>query len=185
MKYLICGLGNIGNEYEMSRHNIGFMVLDTLAKEKEASFEQGRHVFQAEIKHKGRTLHLIKPTTYMNLSGKAVAHWLKELKIPVEHLMVVTDDIALPFGKIRIKAKGSSGGHNGLKDIEEKLGTNAYPRLRFGVGSDFSSGRQVDHVLSPFTSREQEDMSGHVEKAKDACLAFSVNPLARVMNDFN
>lgn len=185
MKYLICGLGNIGPEYELTRHNIGFLVVDALAKEHDATWKQGRHVFETEIRHKGRTLTLIKPTTYMNLSGKAVSHWMKELKMPIENLLVVTDDLALPFGKLRLKAKGSSGGHNGLKDIEEKLGGNAYPRLRFGVGDDFPQGRQVDYVLSPFSAKEKGDLASYIDRAVKACLSFSSNSLARVMNDFN
>jgi len=151
LKYLIAGLGNVGAEYELTRHNIGFLVLDQLAQDQK--FEQDRHVFKTEIKHKGRSLHLIKPTTYMNLSGKAVSYWLKELKIPKENLLVITDDIAIPFGKIRIRKKGSAGGHNGLKNIEELTGGQDYARLRFGVGDDFSKGRQVDYVLSNFNTK--------------------------------
>jgi peptidyl-tRNA hydrolase, PTH1 family len=146
MKYLIAGLGNIGVEYENTRHNIGFRVLDRLAQMENFSFKMERLAYVAEWKFKARNFILIKPTTYMNLSGNAVRYWLITQKIQPENLLVITDDIALPYGKIRIRAKGSDGGHNGLKNINEVLQTQDYARLRFGVGSEFSKGRQVDYV---------------------------------------
>ena len=185
MKYLIVGLGNIGPEYADTRHNIGFMVLDYLAKKFDAQFETGRHSFVTEIKTKGRTFVLVKPTTYMNLSGKAVSHWLNTLKLPAEQMMVITDDIAIPFGKIRIRTKGSAGGHNGLKHIEQTLGHNNYPRLRFGVGDSFHKGKQVDYVLSKFSEDEQIELQTLIEKAADSVIAFGTIGLERTMNQFN
>jgi len=185
MKYLIMGLGNIGPEYAATRHNIGFMVLDFLARKYESTFEVGRHAFVTEIKSKGRTYVLVKPTTYMNLSGKAAGHYLNTLKLPPEQMLVITDDLALPFGKIRIRAKGSAGGHNGLKHIEQTLGHNNYPRLRFGVGDDFHKGKQVDYVLSKFSEDEQIELQTLIEKAADAALAFGTIGLERTMNQFN
>ncbi|UYZ57521.1 aminoacyl-tRNA hydrolase [Hymenobacter latericus] len=185
MKYLILGLGNIGPEYADTRHNIGFMVLDYLAQKHEAKFEIGRHAFVTDIKHKGKTYVLVKPTTYMNLSGKAAAHYLTSLKLEKEQMLVVTDDLALPFGKLRLKGKGSAGGHNGLKHIQETLGTDEYARLRFGVDANFPKGRQVDYVLNPFSADEQIDLPLRVEKAAEAVLAFGTLGLERTMNLFN
>lgn len=185
MKYLIVGLGNIGAEYELTRHNIGFLILDRFAEQQGLTFTHERHAFITEARHKGRSLFLVKPTTYMNLSGKAVHYWLNELKIPKENLLVITDDIALPYGKIRIKSQGSAGGHNGLKNIQELLGGPQYPRLRFGVGDDFSKGRQVDYVLSPFNKQEMEELVIHMDRSIDAFLAFSTIGLERTMNQFN
>jgi PTH1 family peptidyl-tRNA hydrolase len=185
MKYLLVGLGNIGPEYADTRHNIGFMVLDYLAKKNDAAFDISRHAFVTEIKHKGKSFTLVKPTTYMNLSGKAVGHYLNSLKIPVENMLVITDDLALPYGKMRMRAKGSAGGHNGLKHIEETLATNEYPRLRFGVGDNFSKGRQVDYVLSPFRPDEQEQLAALTEQAADMALSFGTIGLERTMNFFN
>ena len=185
MKYLIVGLGNIGPEYAETRHNIGFMVLDYLAQKYDGKFDSGRHAFVAEIKSKGRTYVLVKPTTYMNLSGKAVSHWLSSLKLTPDQMMVITDDIALPFGKLRIRAKGSAGGHNGLKHIEQTLGHNNYPRLRFGVGDSFHKGKQVDYVLSTFSEDEKIDLPGIFEKAADAVIAFGSIGLERTMNQYN
>jgi PTH1 family peptidyl-tRNA hydrolase len=185
MKYLIAGLGNIGPEYELTRHNIGFLALDYLADFKKAEFQSSRLAFAADCKHKGRIVQLIKPTTYMNLSGRAVRYWLDQLKIPVENLMVVVDDIALPFGKIRIRAKGSSAGHNGLTDVENALGTNAYPRLRVGIGDDFSRGRQVEYVLSRFGKKELEELPFIFNQVNDALLSFVSIGLERTMTEFN
>ncbi|AYA37258.1 aminoacyl-tRNA hydrolase [Hymenobacter oligotrophus] len=185
MKFLILGLGNIGPEYADTRHNIGFMVLDYLAQKHDAKFEIGRHAFVAEIKHKGKTYVLVKPTTYMNLSGKAAAHYLSSLKLEKEQLLVVTDDLALPFGKLRLKGKGSAGGHNGLKHIQETLGSDEYARLRFGVDANFPKGRQVDYVLNPFSADEQIDLPLRVEKAAEAVLAFGTLGLERTMNLYN
>ncbi len=185
MKYLIVGLGNIGVEYEMTRHNIGFLVLDRLADKLDVKFDQGRYVFKAEGKHKGRQLHLIKPTTYMNLSGKAVNYWLKDLKVPKENLLVVTDDIALPYGKLRMRQKGSAGGHNGLKSIEQLTGGQDYPRLRVGVGDDFHKGNQVDYVLSNFSKKEVEELVLHLDRAVESILAFTAIGIERAMNFHN
>ncbi|MCC3158879.1 aminoacyl-tRNA hydrolase [Hymenobacter sp. 15J16-1T3B] len=186
MKFLILCLGNIGPEYADTRHNVGFMVGDYLARKFEAApWALGRHAFTTEIKHKGKTFVLVKPTTYMNLSGKAAAHWLSTLKLEKEQLLVVTDDLALPFGKLRLKGKGSAGGQNGLKHIQETLGTDEYARLRFGIDSSFSKGRQVDYVLSPFSADEQIDLPLRLEKAADAVLAFGTLGIERAMNVVN
>lgn len=185
MKYLIVGLGNIGPEYELTRHNIGFLVLDRLADQKEVEFDIDRHAFKAALKHKGRTLHLIRPTTYMNLSGKAVNYWMKELKIPKENILVVTDDLALPFGKLRMRAKGSDAGHNGLKNIDQQTGGNNYARLRFGIGNEFLKGKQVDYVLSNFEQSEIDQLAERMDKACGMILSFCSIGIARTMSRFN
>jgi len=185
MKFLLVGLGNIGPEYAETRHNVGFMVLDELARQHQTSFEISRHAFVAEIKHKGKSYTLVKPTTYMNLSGKAVSHYLTTLKIPVSNMLVITDDLALPFGKLRMRAKGSAGGHNGLKHIEETLGSNEYARLRFGIEANFPKGRQVDYVLSPFYAEEQEQLPAIIQTAMEMSLSFGTIGLERTMNFFN
>ncbi|MEM6642167.1 MAG: aminoacyl-tRNA hydrolase [Bacteroidota bacterium] len=185
MKYLIAGLGNIGAEYELTRHNIGFLVLDRLADSHKVAFSQNKLAYTAEIKYKGRTLILAKPTTYMNLSGKAVNHYLQSGKIPNERLLVITDDLALPYGKLRLKPKGSAGGHNGLKNIEQLIGGQAYPRLRFGVGSEFHRGQQVDYVLSPFNKEEMGQLVENMDKAIEAILAFCTIGIERAMNAYN
>lgn len=151
MKYLIVGLGNIGPEYELTRHNIGFLTVDRLADKESISWESSRLAFKSEFKYKGRSIHLIKPTTYMNLSGKAMNYWMKELNIPKENVLVLVDDVAIPFGSLRMKPKGSAAGHNGLKNIEALTGGQNYPRLRMGIGDDYPKGRQVDYVLGKFT----------------------------------
>ena len=185
MKYLITGLGNIGKEYVDTRHNIGFMVVQALAEQFNVRPELGRHAYTATAKHKGRQLHLIMPTTYMNLSGKAVRYHLNQHKLSPAQLLVITDDIALPFGKLRIRAKGSAGGHNGLKDIEQMLGTNNYPRLRFGVGDAFSKGRQVDYVLSPFTEDEFAELPLRIEDCVKGILSFVTIGIDRTMTELN
>jgi peptidyl-tRNA hydrolase, PTH1 family len=185
MKYLIAGLGNIGPEYERTRHNIGFLVLDQLAGQLNVTFSTERLAQHAEVKFKGRSLHLIKPTTYMNLSGKAVAYWLQELKIPKENLLVVLDDIALPFGNLRLRPKGSSAGHNGLKNIELLLNGQDYARLRFGVGSDFGKGQQVDYVLSNFTHEEFKKLPDIMIKANQMIESFCTIGIERTMSQFN
>ena len=185
MKYVIVGLGNIGAEYELTRHNIGFLVLDRLADVAGAKFSQDRLAFRAEVKYKGRTMVLIKPTTYMNLSGKAVNYWMQTEKITRDQLLVITDDIALPFGKIRLKPKGSSGGHNGLKNIEDTIGGNVYPRLRFGVGDDFHKGGQVDYVLSPFTKAEFDELVTLLDRSIETIHSFVTVGIERTMNHFN
>ncbi len=185
MKYLIVGLGNIGKEYVDTRHNIGFMVIDQLAEKHGAKMELDRHAYKGHFAFKSRQFHLLMPTTYMNLSGKAVNHHLKDLNIARENLLVITDDIALPFGKLRMRAKGSNGGHNGLKNIEEVLGGNVYPRLRFGVGDDFPKGKQVDYVLSPFSDGEFAELPLHIDKAIEMVLAFGTIGLDRTMSQYN
>lgn len=185
MKYLIVGLGNIGPEYELTRHNIGFLVLDRMADQEGIKFTMNKLAYTSELKYKGRTLHLIKPTTYMNLSGKAVNHYLQQHKIPKENLLVITDDIALPYGKIRLKPKGSAGGHNGLKNIEQLCGGANYPRLRFGVGDDFPKGRQVDYVLSPFSKNEMYELVPNMDRAIDAIKSFCTIGMERTMNQYN
>lgn len=185
MKYLIAGLGNIGAEYADTRHNIGFKVLEELANSSGTFFSSDKLASVAEIKVKGRTLVLIKPTTYMNLSGKAVNYWLQTEKIPVERLLVVTDDLALPFGKIRLKPQGSDGGHNGLKNINEVLATNQYARLRFGIGAEFSKGRQVDYVLGEWNGEEMASLKERVELASEAIVSFATIGLGLTMTSFN
>ncbi|MBI2280071.1 MAG: aminoacyl-tRNA hydrolase [Bacteroidetes bacterium] len=185
MKYLIVGLGNIGSEYENTRHNIGFMILDALAKASNIFFETNKLGFTATLKFKGRIFVLVKPSTYMNLSGKAVNYYLKQEKIPQENLLVITDDIALPFGTIRLKGSGSDGGHNGLKNIIETLGNNNYARLRFGVGSEFVKGKQINHVLGNFAPEEQVLLSERLSKAAEAIKSFGTIGLGRTMSDFN
>lgn len=185
MKYLIVGLGNIGPEYELTRHNIGFLILDRIADEHKVKFQQDKLAYTAEIKFKGRTLILVKPTTYMNLSGKAVNHHLQVNKIPKENLLVITDDIALPYGKIRLKPKGSAGGHNGLKNIEQLTGGANYPRLRFGVGDHFHKGRQVDYVLSPFEKSELDVLVEHMDNSIQSIYAFCTIGIERAMNQYN
>ena len=185
MKYLLTGLGNIGAEYRDTRHNIGFMVLDRLAQRFEASFQTGRYATTATVKHKGRQLLLIKPTTYMNLSGKAVRHHLQENKIEVSNLLVITDDLALPFGRMRLRAGGSAGGHNGLKDIETVLGSREYPRLRFGVGDDFSRGKQVDYVLSSFSEQEQAELPDLMDTCVEGILSVVTIGMDRSMSQIN
>jgi len=185
MKYLIAGLGNPGAEYELTRHNIGFLVLDRLADVHKAQFRSDRLADHAELKYKGRQLHLIKPTTFMNLSGKAVSYWLQNLKIPKENMLVVLDDIALPFGSLRMRQKGSSAGHNGLKNMEAFLGGQDYARLRFGIGNDFSKGQQVDFVLSNFTQTEFGELTPVLDRASEMILSFCTIGIERTMNHFN
>lgn len=185
MKYLIAGLGNIGPEYEPTRHNIGFLVLDRIADNHKFEFVTQRLADKAEWKFKGKHIHLIKPNTYMNLSGKAIAYWLQELKIPKENLLVIVDDLALPFGTLRMRTKGSSAGHNGLKNIELLLGGQEYTRLRFGIGSDFQKGQQVDYVLSNFTQKEFEELPPIMDKAEDIIKSFCTIGPERTMNFFN
>ncbi len=185
MKYLIVGLGNIGPEYELTRHNIGFLTLDRLADKEGASWKSDRLAFKTEIKYKGRTLHLIKPTTYMNLSGKAVNYWMKELNIPKENVLVIVDEVAIPFGKLRMRGKGSAAGHNGLKNIEALTGGQDYPRLRMGIGDNFPKGRQVDYVLGRFTQQEFDELPIMMDKAIDMILSFCTIGIAQTMTQFN
>ena len=185
MKYLIVGLGNPGSEYVQTRHNIGFKVLDELAADLSASFSLDKAAFRAEAKYKGRQLILIKPITFMNLSGKAVNYWLQTEKIPIQNLLVITDDIALPFGTLRMKGKGSDGGHNGLKDIQALLKTQEYARLRFGVGSDFAKGRQADYVLGEWKSEEQLSLPERLQTAAAAAKSFVFDGLPMAMTNWN
>jgi PTH1 family peptidyl-tRNA hydrolase len=185
MKHLIVGLGNPGPEYAETRHNIGFQVLDALARTAEVAFAPARYGDRAEFRHKGRTFILIKPATYMNLSGKAVRYWLEQENVPVERLLVVTDDLALPFGAIRIRAKGGAGGHNGLASINELVGTEEYARLRFGIGNDFARGRQSEYVLGRWGAEEEKALPERVELAGKAILQFGLLGVARAMNHFN
>lgn len=185
MKFLIVGLGNIGDEYTETRHNIGFKIVEALAKEAGASFVSDRLAFHAEMKWKGKQLHLIKPTTFMNLSGKAVKYWMNELKISAENIFILVDDIALPFGAIRIRANGSAGGHNGLKDIEAQLGNNNYARLRFGVGNEFAKGKQVNYVLGKWNAEEMKTLEEKIKVSCEAVKSFATIGLERTMNVFN
>lgn len=184
-KFLVVGLGNIGPKYHNTRHNIGFKILDALAKEENLTFETEKLGDLTTYKYKGRTLLLLKPNTYMNLSGKAVRYWLTKEKIAIENLLVITDDINLPFGTIRLKAKGSAGGHNGLKDIEAQLNTSKYCRYRFGVGAEFSKGRQVDYVLGEWNSEEEAAMPERLDKSIALIKSFAGAGLANTMNTFN
>ncbi len=184
MKFLIVGLGNIGLEYELTRHNIGFLVADYLAGEANATFKTSRLASTANFKYKGKHIYLAKPSTYMNLSGKAVNYWMQQLKVPLEKTLIITDDIALPFQKIRMRSKGSSAGHNGLKNIEETVGIN-YPRLRVGIGNEFSKGGQIDYVLSRFNSEEIELLPKIIKNAGGAALSFCTIGIERTMNFFN
>jgi len=185
MNYLIAGLGNIGPEYADTRHNIGFMILDELAKQESAKFYNERLAYYTEVKHKGRTLFLIKPTTYMNNSGKAVSYWMKTLKIPAENILIVADEIALPFGTLRLKPKGSAAGHNGLKSVEATLGHNEYARLRFGVGSDFPKGRQVDYVLNGFDKEELPELPALIERSIEMIKSFAAIGAELTMTRYN
>ena len=185
MKYLIVGLGNVGGEYADTRHNCGFMVVDALAKEAGATWSLDRHAYRAEVRHKGRMLVLIKPTTYMNLSGKAVSYWLQQEKVPLENLLVVVDDLALPVGVMRMKKQGSHGGHNGLADIEAALHSAAYSRLRIGIGADFGRGHQIDYVLGRFSETERAQLDPVITRAGEAIKAFVTIGADRAMNEYN
>lgn len=185
MKYLIVGLGNIGDKYQNTRHNIGFKVLDSLIDESSSAFETLRYGDVSKVKFKGRTLICLKPSTYMNLSGNAVQYWMQKEKIPIENIFVITDDLALPFGKLRLRGKGSDGGHNGLKNINEVLQTQNYARLRFGIGSEFSKGKQIDYVLGEWSEEETKTLNEHIDTAIKFIQAFCTIGLARAMNTYN
>jgi len=184
-KFLIVGLGNPGAKYSETRHNIGFKVLDQLATEKEATFETLKLGDVATTSHKGKKVILLKPNTFMNLSGKAIKYYLKQENISKEELLVITDDLNLEFGTIRMKGKGSDGGHNGLKDTQIQLNTPNYPRLRFGISDAFSSGRQVDYVLGEWNKEELKSLQERIETAASAALSFVHGGLANAMNEFN
>ncbi|QNK62317.1 aminoacyl-tRNA hydrolase [Pedobacter sp. PAMC26386] len=185
MKYLIVGLGNIGSEYAGTRHNIGFEIADELVKQLGGSFSNIRLAYYAEVSWKSRKLHVIKPTTYMNLSGRAVNYWMQELNIPLENVLVIVDDIALPLGKLRLKLKGSSAGHNGLKSIEASCSSQDYPRLRFGVSDNFAKGRQADYVLNGFDKDELPELPALIEKSVALIQSFVTVGPAHTMTAFN
>ncbi|PQJ79933.1 aminoacyl-tRNA hydrolase [Polaribacter porphyrae] len=184
-KFLIVGLGNIGDKYENTRHNIGFKILDEVASEHNTSFETEKLGDIASFRFKGRTFILLKPNTFMNLSGKAVKYWMQKENVLIDNILVVTDDLNIDFGTIRVKAKGSDGGHNGLKDIQEKLGTTKYPRFRFGVGSNYSKGRQVDYVLGEWNKEEEGKLIERLPTSSKVITSFGTAGLANTMNTFN
>lgn len=184
-KFLIVGLGNPGPKYHNTRHNIGFQVLDQLAEEEQLSFEPDKLGDTATYKFKGRTFILLKPSTYMNLSGKAVNYWLQKEKVPLENLLVITDDLNLPFGTIRVKTKGSDGGHNGLKDIQGTLNTTSYNRFRFGISDEYSKGKQVDYVLGEWEPEEMAKMSERLKKSVEVIRSFGTAGVNITMNTFN
>lgn len=185
MNFLIVGLGNIGSEYAQTRHNIGFRVLDALAKASNLVFEDKRYGAVTTLKVKNQTLTLLKPSTYMNLSGNAVRYWMNEKKIPLENVLVVVDDLSLPFGQLRMRPGGSEAGHNGLKHISSVLGTQQYARLRFGIGNDFPRGGQVDFVLGEFTEEDLKTMDERLELAGEMVKSFALSGIQFTMNHFN
>ena len=185
MKYLIVGLGNMHPDYDDTRHNIGFEVVDMLAHKKDGEFKNDTLGDLCLIKHKGRFIYLLKPSTYMNLSGKSVRHWILKHKIKPENLLIVVDDLNIDFGKLRMRAKGADGGHNGLKSITQQLNTTKYPRLRVGIGDNFNKGRQVDYVLGKWTKKENESLGDIIDQSCEACLSFASIGLSRTMNAFN
>lgn len=185
MLNLIVGLGNIGDEYAETRHNIGFRVVDTLAREGGVAFEDKRYGFVAKMRVKNQILLLLKPSTYMNLSGNAVRYWMQKEKIPVERVLVVVDDLSLPFGQLRMRPGGSEAGHNGLKSITQQLGTQQYARLRFGIGNDFPRGGQIDYVLGKFTDEDLKTMDERLSIASEAVKAFALSGIQFAMNQYN
>lgn len=185
MKYLIVGLGNKGDEYTETRHNIGFKIADRIAEILECPFKTANFGWIAEGKHKGKKAFILKPDTYMNLSGKAVRFWIQKENIPIENLLVITDDLTLPFGTLRMKMKGSHAGHNGLKNIQELLQTENYPRLRFGISAEFSQGKQTDYVLGNWTEEEQKKLPERVNTFAKACLSFTFAGIQNTMTAFN
>lgn len=184
-KYLIAGLGNIGAEYVNTRHNIGFKVVERLAQQEGTSFETSKLGAMAQVKIKGRTLFLLKPNTYMNLSGKAIKYWLEKENISIENLLVITDDLNLPFGTIRVKGKGSDGGHNGLKSIQQLLNTTEYARFRFGISDEFKKGQQVDYVLGNWDEEEQAKLPQRLDTSAEAVKSFVLSGLGNTMSSFN
>ncbi|WP_236554648.1 aminoacyl-tRNA hydrolase [Flavobacterium sp. 9AF] len=184
-KFLIVGLGNIGSEYVNTRHNIGFKILDYLANKEEVSFQTAKLGDIAEIKIKGRSLLLLKPNTYMNLSGKAVKYWMEKENIEKDNILIITDDLNLSFGTIRIKSKGSDGGHNGLKNIQLLLNTSEYPRFRFGISDAFKKGQQVNYVLGEWTDEEKDKLKERLEIASEIIKSFALAGLSNTMNLFN
>ncbi|ARV07168.1 aminoacyl-tRNA hydrolase [Polaribacter sp. SA4-10] len=184
-KFLIVGLGNIGSKYENTRHNIGFKIVDEVAEEHKVTFETEKLGDVATFRFKGRTFVLLKPSTFMNLSGKSVKYWMDKEKISVENILIVTDDVNIDFGTVRLKAKGSAGGHNGLKDIQEKLNTQQYARFRFGVGGNYSKGRQVDFVLGEWNKEETSQLIERLPVSAKIITSFGTAGLANTMNAFN
>lgn len=185
VKYLIIGLGNKGEEYAETRHNIGFKVAEKIAETMEVPFKSANFGWIAEGKHRGRKVFVLKPDTYMNLSGKAVKFWMQKENIPLENILVITDDLALPYGTLRMKMKGSDAGHNGLKSMQEELQSQNYARLRFGISADFSEGKQVDYVLGKWTEEEKEKLSERIETFSKAALSFVFAGIQNTMNTFN
>lgn len=185
MKFLIVGLGNIGAEYQNTRHNIGFTILDAFAEASNVVFASARYGAVAQMRLKNQQLVLLKPSTYMNRSGEAVRYWMQKEKIALDHLLVIVDDLALPFGTLRLRGKGADGGHNGLKNINELVGSQGYARLRFGIGNDFPEGAQVDYVLGPLTAAERQQLPERVEKATQAIKAFCLSGLSFAMTNYN
>lgn len=185
MKFLLVGLGNIGDEYANTRHNIGFIIADAIASEAEASFKSERYAAVTKIRYRGKILLVIKPSTYMNLSGKAIRYWMEKENIPAERTLVITDDIALPLGTLRLRKKGGDGGHNGLENTILTLGTTAFPRLRVGIGNDFAKGYQSDYVLGKWTREEEENMIPKVKTAVEIVKSLVVRGIDQTMTDFN
>ncbi len=185
MKYLVAGLGNIGLEYAHTRHNIGFDILDALAGASNISFKDKRYGNVTELKHRGRAYWMLKPSTFVNLSGNAVRYWLQKLKLPDDRLLVIADDIALPFGALRLRAKGGDAGHNGIAHINQILGHSKYSRLRFGIGNDFGQGQQVDYVLGKWSDEEKKILVEKTKLAGEAILSFGVLGIERTMNLYN
>lgn len=185
MKYLIVGLGNMGTEYDNTRHNIGFNVVEYIAEEKNASWEYEKRGDIARVRHAGRQLILLKPSTYVNLSGKAVRYWMQKEKISIDRLLIVVDDLHIPFGKLRMRPSGSDGGHNGLKSIQAILGTQKYARLRMGIGAEFHSGQQVNFVLGKWTRQETKELENIIPKAWEAIIDFSRMGIQQAMNRHN
>ena len=184
-KYLIVGLGNVGEKYDHTRHNIGFSILDEIAKQENVIFEPQKLGSIAKFRYKGRLFILLKPATYMNLSGKAVKYWITKEKILLENLLIICDDLNIPFGTIRLKAKGSAGGHNGLLDINDSLQTQNYPRFRFGVGDSFKKGNQVDYVLGNWNDDETKKLPERLKKSYELVKSFGTSGIANTMSDFN
>jgi len=184
-KFLIVGLGNPGPEYKYTRHNIGFLIADKLAEKLKANFKTERYADVAKGNYRGKKIVIIKPNTYMNLSGKAVRYWMEKEKVSKENVLVITDDVNLDFAMLRLRPKGSDGGHNGLKSIQELIGGNDYPRLRIGIGKDYPQGRQSDYVLGKWTEEQMEKMPDLIDTASDSAISFVQEGLGRAMNKFN
>jgi len=185
LKYLITGLGNIGDQYIHTRHNIGFKILDALAEASNVFYKDKRYGFIGQYRYKGRIFLLLKPSTYVNLSGKAVNYWMKKEKIPPDRLLVIADDVSIPFGSIRLRPKGGDAGHNGLASISQVLGTSHYPRLRFGIGDDFPKGTQVQYVLGTWSNEELEELPGLIDHCLEMIRAFGTMGLELTMTRYN